>query len=51
MRKIVRASLEKIKIGKGVDAVVVEFKKCSVCEIGVLCFLKRNKLRSTGPPL
>lgn len=51
MRKIVRASLEKIKVGKGVGAVVVEFKKCSVCEIGVLCFLKRNKLRSTGPPL
>lgn len=50
IRESVRASLEKIKVGNGLVIVVSAFRKCSKCEFGILHFLKRDKLFSTGPP-
>lgn len=50
VREEVRASLEKMKVGQGLKIPAAIIKKCGICGIGNLFFLKRCKLNATGPP-
>ena len=51
IREMVRSSLEKIKIGNVFEISIAAVRKCGICKIGILYFLRRSKLSATGPPL
>ena len=50
IREMVRSSLEKIKIGNGLEISILTVKKCGICKVGILYFFSRSKLSATGPP-